>query len=171
MNAHILSENEYAPYYSNYIKAIENLDFFETLETSLNEAIAFLEAIPNEKLKYRYAKEKWTIKEILQHIIDTERILSYRALRFSRNDATDLPGFDENWYVIHSNANQRDFTDLINEFFCTRKSTQSLFKSFSEEMMLKIGSANESEFTVRALGFIIIGHQKHHLQVIEERYL
>jgi len=97
--------------------------------------------------------------------------MSYRALRFSRNDATELQGFDENWYVDNSNGNDRNSNDLIDEFTCTRRASISLFKSFTDEMLLLSGTANGSDMSVRALGFIIAGHQMHHLKMIRERYL
>jgi uncharacterized damage-inducible protein DinB len=166
-----LNENEYAPYYKNYIKALGVVNLFDILESSKNNLLETLKNLPEEKLVYQYEAEKWTIKEILQHIIDTERIMCYRALRFSRNDVTNLPGFDENWYVANSNSNERNFEDILIEFKHTRNATISLFKSFSEEMFPLLGSANESDMSVRALGFIIAGHQIHHINVIIEKYL
>ena len=120
---------------------------------------------------FRYDKEKWTIKEFVQHLIDTERILSYRALRFSRNGPSNLQGFDEDWYVENSNGNDRNFNDLLEEFNIIRKSTISLFKSFTDKMLSNFGTVNGSDVTVRALGFIIAGHQMHHLNIIKEKYL
>ncbi|MEX1383033.1 DinB family protein, partial [Lutibacter sp.] len=103
MNSRQVSTQEYAPFYSQYIKALGEVDLIEVLEASLKDLIANLEGLQEEKLIYRYVEGKWTIKELMQHIIDTERVLSYRALRFSRNDTTNLPGFDEDWYVANSN--------------------------------------------------------------------
>jgi uncharacterized damage-inducible protein DinB len=124
-----------------------------------------------DKFDYRYAEGKWTIKEIIQHIIDTERIFSYRALRISRNDKTPLPGFEENDYVDNTDANKRGLQELLTELSAVRHATLLLFKSFSEEQLARIGIASENEISVRAIGFIIIGHQKHHQKVFEERYL
>ena len=171
MNSVKLSENEYAPFYSNYIKGLGEVNLLEVLNSSLKDLVSTLENVPEEKQVYRYAEGKWTIKELLQHIIDAERVLSYRALRFSRKDATDLQGFNEDWYVVNSNGNERDFKDLLEEFINVRSACISLFKSFTPEMMAMIGSANNSDMTVRALGFIIPGHQMHHLKIIKERYL
>ena len=120
---------------------------------------------------YSYAEGKWTIKELVQHIIDAERVLSYRALRFSRNDTTNLSGFDEDWYVANSNGNERNFKDMLQEFIHVRNSTILLFKSFKPEMLLINGTASNSDMSVRALGFIIAGHQTHHLKIIKEKYL
>lgn len=171
MNSIYVTENEYAPFYKNYIKALGDVNLFEILTTSLEDLLKTLANLPEEKLLYQYAEGKWTIKELIQHIIDAERVLSYRALRFSKNDATNLQGFDEDWYVANSNGNDRTIEELIEEFTFLRKASISLFKSFTTEMLKMSGTANESEMTVRALGFIIAGHQLHHLKIIQEKYL
>tara|TARA_R110001583_G_scaffold62499_4_gene183759 strand:+ start:4816 stop:5331 length:516 start_codon:yes stop_codon:yes gene_type:complete len=171
MNSNQLNENEYAPFYKNYIKALGDVNLFDVLNSSLEETLKTLENLSEEKLLFRYDNDKWTIKEIVQHIIDAERVLSYRAMRFSRNDPSDLQGFDEDWYVGNSNGNERNFEDLLEEFTHLRKASISLFNSFSSEMMPMLGTANESIMSVRALGFIIAGHQMHHLNIIKEKYL
>ena len=171
MNLSQLDENEYNPHYKHYILELGDVDLFEILNASFEELLETVKDLPEEKLVFRYDEGKWTIKELLQHLIDTERIMSYRALRFSRNDATELQGFDENWYVDNSNGNNRNFNDLLDEFTCTRRASISLFKSFTNEMLQLSGNANGSDMTVRALGFIIPGHQMHHLKIIKERYL
>ncbi len=171
MNSVQLNENEYAPFYSSYIESLGEVNLFDVLNTSLKDLVSTLENLPEEKLIYSYAEGKWSIKELVQHIIDAERVLSYRALRFSRNDATNLPGFDEDWYVNNSNGNTRNFKDLLKEFINIRNASISLFNSFTPEMMFLTGSANNSDMTVRALGFIIAGHQMHHLKIIKEKYL
>jgi len=171
MNLSQLDENEYNPHYKHYILELGNVDLFEILKVSSDELLETIKDLSEEKMVFRYEEGKWSIKEILQHLIDTERIMSYRALRFSRNDATELQGFDENWYVDNSNGNDRNSNDLIDEFTCTRRASISLFKSFTDEMLLLSGTANGSDMSVRALGFIIAGHQMHHLKMIRERYL
>jgi hypothetical protein len=171
MNARQLNNNEYAPFYKNYIKGLGNVDLFEILNSSLEETLDILQNLSEEKLLYRYAEGKWTIKELLQHIIDAERVLSYRALRFSRNDDLDLQGFDEDWYVANSNGNDRNFQDMLEEFVHVRKASISLFTSFTAKMHTMSGSANGSNVSVRALGFIIAGHHMHHLKIMKEKYL
>jgi len=171
MNSNQLNENEYAPFYKNYIKVLGDVNLFEVLDSSLEETLKTLQNLPEEKLLFRYDNGKWTIKELVQHIIDSERVLSYRALRFSRNDPSDLQGFDEDWYVGNSNGNERNFEDILEEFTYLRKANISLFNSFSSEMMPMLGTANGSIMSVRALGFIIAGHQMHHLKIIKEKYL
>lgn len=166
-----IPENEYSEFYATYIKAAGNGDLHEDLEISLHDFIRFVQDIPMDKFDYRYAQGKWTIKEIIQHIIDAERVFSYRALRISRNDKTPLPGFDENDFVENTNANDRHLQSLLTELSIVRQSTLALFKSFSEEQLKRIGIVSNNEISVRAIGFIIIGHQNHHKKVFQERYL
>ncbi|TRX30851.1 DinB family protein [Flavobacterium sp. ZT3R18] len=171
MNSNQLPVNEYASFYATYIKAIENVELIEELEISLHDFIKFVQNISMDKFDFRYADGKWTIKDIIQHLIDAERVFSYRALRISRNDKTPLPGFEENDYVDNTNANGRSIQDLLTEFSAVRHSSLLLFKSFSDEQLTRIGIASGQEVSVRAIGFIIIGHQKHHQKVFAERYL
>tara|TARA_B100000508_G_C11319786_1_gene208859 strand:+ start:35 stop:550 length:516 start_codon:yes stop_codon:yes gene_type:complete len=171
MNSNQLNDNEFAPFYRNYIKNLGSVNLYEILTNSLDEMLTTLQNLPEDKLLYSYAEGKWTIKELVQHIIDAERVFCYRALRFSRNDATNLPGFNEDWYVENSNGNDRDFNDLLNEFVLVRNSTISLFNSFTSKMLTLKGAINNSDMSVRALGFIIAGHQTHHLKIIKEKYL
>jgi uncharacterized damage-inducible protein DinB len=167
-----LNPNEYAPFYANYIAQVsDEYTLVEELEISLHRFIKFVQDIPMDKFDYRYAEGKWTIKDIIQHIIDAERIFNYRALRFARNDKTELPGFEENDYVDEANANKRSIMELLTELSAVRHSTLLLFKTFNDEQFLRIGYANNNPMSVRALGFIIIGHQNHHQRVFEERYL
>jgi len=166
-----IAAKEYNPYYQPYIDAITTNDLFEALDLSYTDTLTLLEAYSEAQLTYRYAPDKWTIKDIVQHLIDAERILCYRALRFSRNDSSNLPGYDENWFVAYANANQREITDLVTEFQTVRNATVSLFKSFNSEMLIRSGIANQSEMSVRAAGLIIVGHNWHHLTIIKERYL
>ena len=165
-----LTNNEFSPFYKTYIEELENVELIEGLKTSFKQLKQSLKNISEEKFNYRYTEEKWTIKELLQHLIDTERIMSYRALRFSRNDATALEGFDENWYVTYSNSNQRNGIELLKELKTVRKATILMFNSFSPEALKQIGTANGNDISVRALGFIIAGHQTHHLKILMERY-
>ena len=171
MNLNQLPENEYSEFFATYIKALDDVHLVEELEISLHDFIKFVQNIPMDKFDYRYAEGKWTIKDIIQHIIDTERIFGYRALRISRNDKTPLPGFDENEYVENTNANNRGLQELLTEFSAVRHSNLLLFKSFSEEQLTRMGIASEDEVSVRALGFLIIGHLKHHQRIFKERYL
>lgn len=172
MKASQLQTDEYASFYAPYLaKVTLEYTLIEELEISLHRFIKFVQDIPMDKFDYRYAEGKWTIKEIIQHLIDSERIFAYRALRFSRNDTTELPGFDENFYATQVNANERSLMSLLNEFSVVRQATLLLFKNYSQDDLVKRGVASGKEVTVRALGFIIIGHQNHHQQVFQDRYL
>lgn len=171
MRATDLSANEYNEYYVAYIGLAGSNSLIDGLQEGLKTTVEFLKRVPEEKLEYRYAEGKWTIKEILRHIIDTERIFAYRALRFARNDQTALPGFDQDAYISPSNANLKTLDNLLHEFETNRLSTISLFRNFSDSMLKGIGEASNNPMSARAAGFIIIGHEIHHCSVIEERYL
>ena len=171
MRASELLENEYSGHFGTYTKAAGDGILIEELEISLHEFIWFVQNIPMDRFEYRYAEGKWTIKDIIQHVIDTERIFAYRALRFSRNDKTPLPSFEENDYADNTNSNSRSIQDLLTEFSAVRHSTLLFYKSLSEEQLKRIGTASNNPISVRALGFVIIGHQKHHQKVFQERYL
>jgi uncharacterized damage-inducible protein DinB len=128
-------------------------------------------SLPGEKLNYRYAKNKWTIKEILVHIIDDERIYAYRALCFARNDKTELPGFEQDDYALYSEANERSIKNILKEYEAVRNSTIALFNGLPENSLLRTGTANNSKATVRALAYHIAGHELHHTHIIKEKYL
>ncbi len=165
--------NEYASFYQPYIQILLDNDgnLIENLRISFKKAIQILENLDTEKQMYQYAKGKWTIKEIVQHIIDAERVFNYRALRFARNDGSELSGFDENLFVSESNANSVNYKDLLEEFSLLRQSTILMYSNFSDKTLFLKGKASGEFISVRALGYITSGHLLHHLQVIEERYL
>ena len=158
-------------FYHNYISLVMEADLAEAFDQQSASFIRFLETIPPDKYDYRYAEGKWTIKEVLQHLIDAERIFSYRALRFARKDSTPLPGFDENLFAVHSKADTRSWDKLVEEFKVVRRSSQLLFNSFDEEQLQSDGISSNSSNYVLAIGFIIIGHAMHHQKIIKDRYL
>lgn len=166
-----LTENEYHAYYHPYIMGLGDIKLIKGLEESKTAFETFVAHIPDNKFYTAYAAGKWTIAEALLHLIDAERVFQYRALRFARNDKIGLPGFEQDDYVPESVANKRSKKSLIEEFGAVRQGTVTLFKTFNDEILLRKGTANGSLMSVRALGFIICGHQKHHLNVIQERYL
>jgi hypothetical protein len=166
-----LNPNEFAPYYVDYIKLVPEQDIVKGLTNQNEELIHFFTSIPVFKHEYLYEKGKWTVKDIILHLIDAERILSYRALRIARNDKTALPGFEENDYVVSARANERDFDSLLTEYKTVRQSTISLFESFSKEDLQQLGLASNYSVSVRGIGYIILGHELHHKQIILERYL
>jgi uncharacterized damage-inducible protein DinB len=164
-------QEEYPSYYHTYIGKVDSDDLVASLEKGKDSVIAFMSSVPPAKLDYQYQEGKWTIKEIIIHLMDAERIFTYRALRFSRGDSTNLPGFDENEYVPNSGASERSLQSLLDEYIALRQSTIQFFKNLSSEMTTRTGIANGQEISVRALGYIIPGHEIHHLDVIRERYL
>lgn len=167
-----LIATEYPVYFETYLQQVSNeYTLIEELEISLHRFIKFVQDIPMDKFDYRYAEGKWTIKDIIQHLIDAERIFTYRALRSARNDKTNLSGFDENDYVDEANANDRTVMQLLTEMSAVRHATLLLFKTFTDEQLKRIGTSNNNQVSVRALGYIIIGHQNHHQRVFEEIYL
>ncbi|WP_299709663.1 DinB family protein [uncultured Tenacibaculum sp.] len=168
----MIPTSEYNPYFKPYITSLsEEKSIQENLELVQQDFESTLRNIVSEKENYAYAEGKWTIKEVIQHLIDSERIFCYRALCFARNDKTDLPGFDQDMFVDNSTAQQRDYNELLDELELLRKGTIQLYKSFNQEDLLKIGTGSGNKISVRALGALIAGHQNHHLNVIKERYL
>ncbi|MDR0801166.1 DinB family protein [Fluviicola sp.] len=164
---------ETAPAYAKYYfdRTIGQDDLILALEQDLERTTAFIKGLPENKSDFQYADDKWTVKGVLLHIIETERIFQYRALRFSRKDKTPVEGFDEGWYAQHNNTDQRTLNDLKEEFSDVRKATLSLFKGMTASMLDETGMANNSTNTARNLGWIIAGHGIHHCNIIKERYL
>lgn len=163
-------EGTFPPYFSLYIDKVKEDDVISALEAQ-DDLIQNYFASLEEKADYAYAPGKWTLKEMLQHIIDTERIFNFRALCFARNEAQNIPGFEEDEYAANSHATNRTWQSLCEELKAVRKSTRFLFDSFSEEDFGHSGTANGKPVTVVALGFITVGHINHHVEVIKERYL
>ena len=172
--SHILkpAESEYPSYYHTYISKVgDDVNLIAALETGGIKFLSFINSIDSDKLEYRYQEGKWTIKEIIIHLMDAERIFTYRALRFSRGDGTNLAGFDENEYVPNSGASDRSLQSLVEEYQALRQSTIAFFLNLTSEMSVRTGIANGREISVRSLGYIIPGHEIHHMNVIKERYL
>jgi uncharacterized damage-inducible protein DinB len=169
----MILKTEYTPYFEQYLELVgfDNKTIIENLESSQIAFEKVLRNLPEEKHVFSYALGKWTIKELIQHIIDTERIFSFRALSFARNDQTAMPGYDHDAFVANDNANERDYYDLLDEMKVLRTSSIQLFKSFSEEALLRMGVASNNKMSVRALGYLFSGHQIHHLNIVKERYL
>lgn len=164
-------EGQYKPAMSFYIDLVNDDFQLYKLKINYEEFRSFIMSLPKERLEYRYREDKWTIKEILVHIIDTERIFAYRSLRIARNDQLDLRAFDQELYVPHSNANARSVENILEEYEAIRKSTFLLFTSFDENAWNRIGSSDAHPLSVRAALYIIAGHELHHFNVIKERYL
>jgi hypothetical protein len=162
---------EVPAFYKGYIDKAADLPLLEALIQSLKE----LQSLPLEQWQLlhqrAYFPGKWTLNELLQHIIDTERIMSYRALAIARGEMQSLPGFDENQYAATSDANERSIAAIFGEWIRLRQSTIDLFESFSDNMLMNVGTANANQICVLALGFIIVGHEQHHLDVVRSLYL
>jgi len=163
---------EYPEYAEMYMKLVRDDGFIlEHLENNYREIINLILSLSDEQLNFRYKKNKWSIKEILVHLVDDERIYAYRALRFARNDKTELPGFEEKEFVKFSDTETRSLSNILEEYDFVRKSTIALFEGFSEEALLRTGTANENKNSVRSLVYHIAGHELHHLNVIRTFYL
>lgn len=158
-------------FYQGYVENVKDMDVLEALSQSSKIALHIFRSIPEDMGSYRYMPGKWSIKELFNHMMDAERIFAYRALRFSRNDKTQLPGFEENDYAPEANAHSRTVVQLADEMERLRLTTIDLFRSFNPQMLKREGSANNSKISVLHLGYIIAGHETHHRKVIVERYL
>jgi hypothetical protein len=165
------TENTYPEYFNNYIPLVKENSVLEAFHSNLSETVLFFKNIPQELENFAYDEGKWSIKEVLNHCIDTERIFAYRALRFARKDPMQPLSFDQDVYVANSNLSERSLSDLIDEFETVRAASLSLFRSFSPEMLLKMGHTAAGDTSVLALGFTICGHNSHHIQIVRERYL
>lgn len=165
------NKNEYGPYYEGYVNQVLGDDILSVLKKNKSELIEFFKNIPMDKWEYKYAPEKWTPKDLLLHLIDTERVFAYRALWISRGDLTPLPGFDQDVFVEHANANGRSVDSLISEYETVRESSLHIFKNISDENANRIGSASGFPASPLAIAYIMAGHEIHHVRIIKERYL
>lgn len=162
---------EAAPYYFNYIDRVQSDDVVQVLETQLDEAVAFLAGVSEEKSLHRYAPDKWSLRELLNHVNDTERLFVFRALWFARGFEEPLPSFDQNVAVSSSGADAVTWNDLIKEFRSIRQSTVAFFRSLPDGAWDRAGIASDNPFTVRALAYIAAGHVTHHIDVIRAHYV
>jgi len=161
---------EYAPYYETYVSKVKGNDIVGILEAQRLQTAQLFAAHSERDGNFRYAPDKWTVKEVLGHVTDTERIFAYRALRIARGDQTPLSGFEQDDYVRGGNFGERTLVDLAEEFALVRASTVAFLKSLQKDAWMRRGIANKNEVTVRALAFIMAGHELHHRQILEERY-
>jgi uncharacterized damage-inducible protein DinB len=163
-------KNEYAPYYSDYISLIPEGDIDQILKLQIIETTKLLANLSEQKGLFTYAPGKWSIKEVIGHIVDTERIMGYRLLTFARGDSIAIPGYDENEYILHADFNQQPMEELLESLSAVRQSTLYLLKGLKEEDWVRLGNANGFDVTVRAIAFIIAGHEIHHRKILAERY-
>ncbi|MEN0005696.1 MAG: DinB family protein [Bacteroidota bacterium] len=164
--------NEHHSYYKRYLdKLSPEQSLIDGFQTGRAEVLQFFSTIPDDKLLYRYAENKWSVKEVLQHMIDTERIFSYRAFRIGRGDVTPLANFDQNIYVLPSGADEKSRADLLEEFDATRQCSIALLKSLTDKNLTNIGISSSHPMSARAAAFTIIGHDIWHMDILKERYL
>lgn len=164
------AEDEYAPYAKQYVSLVSGTDVLDTLAAQLKQTTTLFSGRSERDGDFRYAPDKWTVKEVVGHIADTERIFSYRALRIARGDQTPLSGFEQDDYVRGAHFNSRKVRDLVEEFADVRLASLALFRSLDAEAWVRRGSANNSAVSVRGLAYLIAGHELHHRRILEERY-
>ena len=162
--------SEHAPYYGKYTSLVPDGPIVETLRTQMAETAALLAGVPAGREEHRYAAGKWSVKEVVGHLADTERVFAYRLLRFARSDETPLAGFDENTYVPAGAFGARTLRSLAEEFRAVREATLRLLEGLDERAMSRGGVASENAVTVRALAWIVAGHERHHVAILRERY-
>jgi hypothetical protein len=162
---------EYAAYYERYVSLVPDGDLVAILEQQLADFEALLASIPESQADYRYAPDKWSVKELVGHVNDGERIFAYRALRIGRGDQTPLPGFDQDPYIAAGSFGRRTLADLAEEFRYIRRSTIALLRGFDEEAWARTGTASDAPVSARAVAYIIAGHERHHGNILRERYL
>lgn len=163
------SQEEYHPYFDTYVSKVKGTDFLEALKS--DTALIKYQSLSAAQWDYAYAPGKWNLKEVLMHVMDTERIFAYRALRISRADKQPLQGFEQDDYVPYYEVASRTGESLVEEYKATRQATLAMFQHFSDQQLSRMGTASGNTISVRALGFMIAGHEIHHLQLLEERYL
>jgi uncharacterized damage-inducible protein DinB len=163
--------DEYAPYYDRYISRVRDGNIVETLAAGVQETARLVRALPEERGGHRYAEGKWSVREVIGHVADGERIFAYRALRFARGDATPLPGFDENAYVPNSGADARTLASLVDELEAVRSATVALFDGLTADAWLRRGTSNGLAMSVRSFAWIAAGHELHHRELLQTRYM
>lgn len=165
------ADTEYAPYYARYVSKVPEGDVVELLRAQLGDTLALVRDIPESRGEHRYAPEKWSIKQVVGHMSDTERIMTYRALRIARGDQTPMASFDENAFVRHASFERRSLASLVAEFEVVRAASLALFDSLTEEEAARVGTASDNQVSARALAYIVAGHERHHVAILKERYL
>ena len=165
------ANDEYPEFYADYVSKVPEGDILDIMDKQAKEIRQFLGEIPEDITAHRYAAGKWSIKEVAGHMTDTERVFGCRALCFARNDSTPLPGFEQDDYVANAGFDTRTLSGIADEFYHLRNSHITLFRSFDNDVLMRMGTANEVRFTVRSIAYILAGHAAHHVDVIREKYL
>jgi len=164
-------KTEYAPYYERYVSLVNDRDVMNQLAAQTTQLQDIFTGMPEDKGEFRYADGKWSIKELLGHLIDGERMFAYRVLRISRGDETPIEGFEQDGYIENAHSNERSFADLLEEFSLLRRANMIFFKNLDDHAWSRLGTASGATVSVRALGYIMAGHVEHHLSILKERYL
>src|SRR6266581_6337137 len=164
------NQSEYAPYYEGYVSQVSENDILPVLRSQLDALDVLLNKVSAERETYRYAEGKWSIREVIGHLIDTERVFGYRAFSIARGEQRNLPGFDENEYMLRAPYDRIDLEDLLSELRLVRLSNIAMLRNLNDEAWLRTGIANDSAVSVRALAFIMAGHARHHMGVLSQRY-
>jgi hypothetical protein len=162
---------EHAPYFSRYIDLVPEDDIVAAVETQGRETAALLSSLGEEKAAFRYEPDKWSVKQLVGHVTDAERVFAYRVMSIARGEEQSLPGFDEKDYVRNANFDDRSFADLVDDLAATRRATLALLRGLSDEAWTRTGTANQKPTSVRAVAYTLLGHERHHLNVLRERYL
>ena len=163
--------NEFAPYYNTYVSLVDGNNVLPVLDAQPGELYALFSDVPEERGTFAYAEGKWTIKELLSHVIDGERMFAYRVLRISRGDETPIEGFEQDGYIANANANNRCFSELLTEFELLRQANMLMLNNMSDDAAKRMGTASNNAVSARALAYIMAGHVTHHLRILKERYL
>ncbi|MFN8007573.1 MAG: DinB family protein [Terriglobia bacterium] len=163
--------DEYAPFYETYIRLVPAQNLIQVLQEQKRDTLQLFQSISEEKAAFRYAPGKWSIKEVVGHICDSERIMTYRGLRIARGDQTPLPGFEQDDYVLYAESDRRAFADLAAEYSSVREATLTWVRSLDEKALCRRGSANNKPVSVLALAYIIAGHEQHHINLLRNQYL
>ena len=163
--------SEYAPFYAGYVSQVPEGDVLDLLARQIDDTTALIGGLSEAQASYRYAPGKWSIRQIVGHVADAERVFSYRALRIGRNDQTPLPSFDENAWMPYGNFDARPLADLLSELRAVRQSTLALYRSLTPEAIARRGVASQKEISVRAIIYITAGHERHHVKILKDRYL
>jgi hypothetical protein len=165
-----MTATNFAAYFNHYIKQVDTQEPVRALEETQAEFLRLLAKVDDEKGLYQYEDDKWSIKEVVSHVIDAERVFASRAMSFARNDKTELAGFDDHLYAQNSGANNRSMDKLLAEFEAVRQASMALFNSFDEEMWQRIGTANSITIDIKSIAYLIAGHCRHHGKILQERY-
>jgi hypothetical protein len=163
--------SEYPPYFDTYIRLVEEADLGELMARQIDETMTYYRGLTEAQAGQRYAPDKWTVKQVLGHLADTERVMQYRALGVARGDQSSFPSFEQDDYAATANADARSWVSLLDDLKAVRQSSVQLFRPLDDAALDRVGKVNQKAITARALGYIIVGHERHHLAILKDRYI